>query len=66
MSADKYHCGRCRMSFRVRDEFMGQSEISRCSEPGCGMRMATGTTYDGAVKVYVLRTTVEAMRESVA
>ena len=65
MSAGKYHCGRCRMSFHVRDEFMALSEVSRCAEPGCGMRMATGAMKGQTVKVYVLRSTVEAMREPV-
>lgn len=52
---DRTHCGRCRMTFRIRDQFHAHgAEISRCSEPGCARRFQHGNVEEGhAIAVYV-------------
>ena len=58
MMRDKHTCGRCSMGFHIVDRFNPQTEVSRCGEHGCGMRMASGGG-DGTVRMYVERKTVE-------
>lgn len=51
----KHTCHRCGMTFRSVENFPRISEITRCAEPVCRKRMATGACRkDQPVVVYVL------------
>ncbi len=58
---DKYTCDRCGMSFDIqapvrgasasRREDLNLASVTRCSEPGCGLRFWHGVQPDERVRV---------------